>query len=62
MKWFSISGILEEVKRVRWPKKDDMFKDFTIVMVFTFFFGTFFVLFDLLVALFLKVFGIGAGV
>lgn len=27
MKWFSINGILTEMKRIRWPKGKDLAKD-----------------------------------
>ena len=58
MKWFSFSGIVEEARRVRWPKRDDMFNNFVIVIVFTLFFGLCFYGSDALVALFLRVVGI----
>jgi len=59
MKWFSLEGIIQEAKRVRWPKKEDMLKDFTVVLTFSVFFGLFFVFSDTLVALFLKLIGLG---
>ena len=34
MKWFSLEGIKEEIKKVRWPKKDDMVKDTETVVIF----------------------------
>ena len=58
MKWFSLSGIVEEARRVRWPKKDDMIDNFIIVIVFTIFFGICFYGSDALVALFLRLVGI----
>ncbi len=60
MKWFSLSGIVEEAKRIRWPKKEDMINDFMVVIVFSLFFGAFFIMFDLITAMFLRLFGIGA--
>ena len=62
MKWFSISGIIEEAKRVRWPKKEDLAKDFLVVIVFTVFFGICFVGADFLTALFLRLIGVSAGI
>ena len=61
MKWFSIGGIIEEAKRVRWPKGADVMNDFVIVIVFSLFFGLCFVASDFLVALLLRLLGIGIG-
>ena len=61
MKWFSISGVIEEAKRVRWPKREDLVKDFIIVIVFSVFFGLCFFASDFLVAVFLRLFGITPG-
>ncbi|MGB4985166.1 MAG: preprotein translocase subunit SecE [Erysipelotrichaceae bacterium] len=60
MKWFSLSGIMQEVKRIRWPKKEDLFKDFSLVIIFCIFFGIWFVFSDTISAFFLKLIGIGA--
>jgi len=60
MKWFSISGILEETKKIRWPKKEDMWKDTQTVVIFIFGFGVYFVFCSLLVAQFLKLIGLGS--
>ncbi len=60
MKWFSLSGIAEEAKRIRWPKKEDMLESFSTVLIFACFFGAFFVMFDLITALFLRMIGAGA--
>ena len=35
MKWFSINGILTEMKRIRWPKGKDLAKDSATVIAFT---------------------------
>ncbi len=59
LKWFSIQGILTEVKRIRWPKQKEMVKDSAIVIIFTTAFGIFFVVAEALVALFLRLIGIG---
>lgn len=60
MKWFSLEGIKEEIKKVRWPKKDDMVKDTEMVVIFVALFAAYFVLCEFVVAQFLKIFGIGA--
>jgi len=60
LKWFSIPGILTEVKRVRWPKQKEMVADSMTVISFTFIFGVYFVLCEIAVAAFLKLLGIGA--
>ena len=62
MKWFSISGIIDEAKRVRWPKREDLFNDFVVAIIFSAFFGLCFVGADMLVALFLRLVGLGPGV
>jgi len=61
MKWFSINGIIEEAKRVRWPKREDLINDFIVVVVFTLFFGVCFVGADFLTALVLRLIGVTAG-
>lgn len=58
MKWFSIGGIIEEAKRVRWPKKEDLLNDFIVVIIFTIFFGICFVGADFLAALCLRLIGV----
>ncbi len=58
-KWFSIEGIMTEVKRIRWPKANDMVKDSLIVIIFTTAFGVFFVLAEAAVALLLRLIGVG---
>ncbi len=65
-KWFSISGIKKEIKRVRWPKwktqgnQAGIGKTTGEVLIFTGFFAAFFMLSDMLVALLLRLIGIGA--
>lgn len=60
LKWFSIPGILTEVKRVRWPKQKEMVADSITVISFTLIFGVYFVICEIAVAAFLKLLGIGA--
>lgn len=57
LKWFSISGINKEIKKIRWPKSKDLLTSSVQVIIFTLFFGLFFVLCELLVSVVLK--GIG---
>lgn len=57
-KWFSISGISTEIKRIRWPKGDEMVKNSVTVIVFTALFGVYFVLAQAIVALFLRLIGV----
>ena len=56
-KWFSINGINKEIKKIRWPKPKDLLTSSVQVIIFTLFFGLFFVLCELLVSVVLK--GIG---
>lgn len=44
MKWFSIRGIMAEVKRIRWSSPKDLAKDSGTVVFFTLFFALFFVI------------------
>ncbi|MDD2592645.1 MAG: preprotein translocase subunit SecE [Erysipelotrichaceae bacterium] len=60
MKWLTFGGIKEEIKKIRWPKKDDMFRDTQTVLIFIFGFGLYFVFCELFVAQFLRLLGIGA--
>ncbi len=60
LKWFSIPGIMTEVKRIRWPQPKEMVKDSLTVVTFTVAFGLYFVLCEYGVAAFLKLLGIGA--
>jgi preprotein translocase subunit SecE len=60
LKWFSLSGIYTEVKRIRWPKKDEVGRSFLIVLAFVFFFGIFFVISEAATAAFLRLIGVGA--
>ena len=63
--WLSIDGIRKEAKRVRWPKwksegnTPGIAQNTGEVLIFTGFFGIFFVLCDFLVTFLLKVIGIG---
>lgn len=57
MKWFSLSGIASEIKRVRWPKPKDLMKNTGSVVFFTIAFGVFFVLCDAAAYVFLQFLG-----
>lgn len=58
MKWFSLSGIMTEVKRIRWPKYDEMFKNSMTVIMVTALFGVYFVLAQFVVTFFLRMIGV----
>ncbi len=60
LKWFSISGIMKEAKRIRWPKSKELLKDSTEVILFTAAFALCFTLFDVAIAIILRALGIGA--
>ncbi len=60
LKWFSLSGIFTEIKRIRWPKQSELLRLTSIVLIFIIFFGVFFVASEALVAFFLQLIGIGA--
>ncbi|MEG0468437.1 preprotein translocase subunit SecE [Amedibacillus sp. YH-ame10] len=58
MKWFSISGIISETKKIQWPKGKDLARDSMTVFLFVFFLGVFFYLCQFVTSAFLKVIGI----
>ena len=58
MKWFSIDGVKTEIKRVRWPKGEDLLQYTSIVLVFTIAFGIFFIASDFVVAWVIKFLGL----
>lgn len=60
LKWFSIEGIVKEVKRIRWPKAKELVKYSSEVLLFCIFFGVFFVGCEFLITFVLKMIGIGA--
>ena len=59
LKWFSLSGIFTEIKRIRWPKQDEVLHSSLGVVVFIVFFGAFFVISEATIAFFLRLIGIG---
>lgn len=58
LKWFSISGIRKEIKRIRWPKAKDLAANSMTVIMFTVLFGIFFFLCELVASGFLTVVGL----
>ena len=59
LKWFSLSGIFTEIKRIRWPKQDEVLHSSLVVVGFIVFFGAFFVISEATIAFFLRLIGIG---
>lgn len=59
LKWFSLSGIFTEIKRIRWPKQDEILHSSAVVVAFIVFFGAFFVISEAAIAYFLRLIGIG---
>lgn len=58
MKWFSISGIMKEIKRIRWSSPKQLAEDSTKVILFTCLFALFFVLCTAVNAVFLQFLGV----
>ena len=64
--WLTYSGVMKEAKRVRWPKwktegnTPGIAQNTGEVLIFTGFFGAFFVICDFVVTYLLKFIGIGA--
>ena len=44
MKWFSIGGIVSEIRKIEWPTPKQLMKDSMIVFGFVLFLGIFFFL------------------
>lgn len=59
MAWFSFSGISEEIRKIHWPKKKEMTRNTTIVVLFVAFFMVYFILVEFLLVAALKLIGIG---
>lgn len=57
MKWFSISGIIDELRRVLWPTPKDLAKQTGTVLLFTTAFALFFVLCEFIAAAFIQFVG-----
>lgn len=57
MKWFSVKGIIEEMKQVHWMSAKDLFKTTFTVILFSGVFVGFFVLCDLFSAWFFRTLG-----
>lgn len=60
MKWFSLSGISKEIKRIRWPKTADLTSNSAEVILFCVFFGAFFVVCEFVITFILRLIGVGA--
>lgn len=58
MKWFSLKGIVQEAKKVRWPRRNEIAKDSFTSIVFILIFAAFFVLSDLLITIALTAIGV----
>lgn len=58
MKWFSVKGILEEMKKVHWPKAGELAKSSLTVFLFAGAFAAFFVLCDFISAWIFRTMGL----
>lgn len=58
MQWFSLEGILGEIKKIRWPKKNELLKDTLVAITFMFIFAVFFILSDFVVSILLRLLGV----
>ncbi len=61
MKWFSLSGIVKENKKIRWPNFKDLSTNSVQVLIFTLGFGVFFFACDFIVTLFLRLLNVIGG-
>lgn len=55
--WFNLKGIREEIKKVHWLTKKELFNNSVVVLVFTFVMGLFFFGGDAVIAFILKALG-----
>ena len=55
--WFNLKGIREEIKKVHWLTKKELFNYSVVVLVFTFVMGLFFFGGDAVIAFILKALG-----
>lgn len=58
MKWFSFSGIVKEIKKIRWPNKSDMVTNSVQTVIIIAFFALFFLLCEVVISLILKAIGV----
>lgn len=58
MKWFSIKGIIQETKKVKWPRGKELWSMVLTVFVFIAAFAVLFQLMDMFVVAILKYLGI----
>lgn len=59
--WFSLEGIKKEIRgRIRWPKAHEMVADSQTVISFIIVFALFFLAADFIIAIFLRMIGLGA--
>ncbi len=58
MKWFSLNGIVKEIKKIRWPNKSDMVTNSVQTVIIIAFFALFFLLCEVVISLILKAIGV----
>ena len=58
MKWFNLSAIVKEIKKIRWPKKEDLASNSIEVIIFTGLFCLFFYLCLTVISALLKAIGV----
>lgn len=59
MKWFTLAGIKQEIRKIHWPDKKEMSKNTTTVVAFVAFFAAYFVIVEVVLVAALKLIGIG---
>lgn len=57
MKWFSVKGIVEEMKQVHWPTAGELTKSSLTVFLFSAVFAAFFILCDFVALWFFRTVG-----
>ena len=57
MNWFSIDGIVKEIKKIHWPSNKDLLESTVQVIAFTAFFILFFILCQVTISEFLRLLG-----
>lgn len=60
MKWFSIGGIKEEIRKIHWPSTKEMSKSTLVVLTFVVLFAIYFFITEFVLVALLRLIGIGS--
>lgn len=60
MKWFTIAGVKEEVRKIQWPSSKETRRNTVVAVSFILFFVAYFILTEFVLVWALRLLGIGA--